>query len=122
MAAVRTRAFSVELDTASCALYPPVCAHEQQHAHEQQPVRGEQSQPQGAAVRVAQAAGGKRERTPEGAESNSISAIVPIADMLNHSTDASTAYDVSCGEFRVSLCASQTAGAEALLCYQVKAH
>jgi hypothetical protein len=128
MAAVRTRAFSLDLDDATCTLYPP-----QQPAScelvpcEQQP-DGAQREAAGVNTGGKQSGGAPEVKMTEGKRAErakgkmpAISAIAPFADMLNHSTDASTSYGVQAGEFRVALCASRNAGAEAMLCYQAAA-
>ena len=129
MAAVRTRAFSLDLDDATCALYPP---REEPAACERVPggeqAEGAQREAAGANTAGSRSGGAPEANTTEGKRAErvkgkapAISAIAPFADMLNHSTDASTSYGVRAGEFRVALCASRNAGAEALLCYQATA-
>eukprot|EP00241_Pyramimonas_parkeae_P001704 CAMPEP_0114224634 /NCGR_PEP_ID=MMETSP0058-20121206/219_1 /TAXON_ID=36894 /ORGANISM="Pyramimonas parkeae, CCMP726" /LENGTH=471 /DNA_ID=CAMNT_0001335137 /DNA_START=27 /DNA_END=1442 /DNA_ORIENTATION=- len=83
MAIVRTRAFSLPLDKATCA---------DLHA------------------------------TSEGKAGEErwdmlISAASPFADMLNHTVDASTTFQIKNSFFEIALCASRSAGAEADLCY-----
>lgn len=131
MAAVRTRAFSLDLDDATCALYPPQEPAACEHALGEEQPDGAQREAAGAntvgdqsggasEVNTTQAKRAKRAERATG-KPPAISAIAPFADMLNHSTDASTSYGVQAGEFRVALCASRNAGAEALLCYQAAA-